>query len=143
MSKYYITAKTGCFIKSILCGFCTSFEREIDNQDLSCNIILPIGRNPKERAFINVDTTLLTQYTGIYKSVEKSRDKFRTVMDNGHLTLQDNGGSFKSELYPESLSDFFIKEDNLQIMFIKDKNEKVTGLSLFIDAKKIRFKKKK
>jgi hypothetical protein len=142
-SKYYIAAKTGCFIKRILCGSCTSFEGEIDNQDLNCNTILPIDRNPKERAYIYVDPSLLTLYAGIYKSVEKSRDKFSIFMDNGHLTLQDNEGSFKSELYAESLLDFFLKEDNLQIEFIKDKIKRVTGLTLYLDAKEIRFKKKK
>jgi acetyl esterase/lipase len=143
MSKYYIAAKTGCFIKGILCESCCSFEREIDNQDLSCDIILPIDRNPEERAYINVDPSLLAQYAGIYKSVEKNRDKAIISLDNGYLILQDNEGSVKTELYPESPSDFFIREDNLQIMFIKDKNGKVFGLTVYIDAKELSFKKKK
>jgi hypothetical protein len=141
MSKYYIAAKTGCFIKSILCESCSSLVREIDNEDLNCDIVLPIDKNPQEKTYLKVDPSLLAQYTGIYKSIEKAKNKISITMKGGRLTCQDNSGNLNYELYPESSFDFFIKEDNLQIMFVKNKNT-VSGLTVFIDAKEINFKKK-
>jgi predicted esterase len=143
MSKYYIAAKTGCFIKSILCESCTSLVREIDNEDLNCDIVLPIDNNPQEKKHVKADPSILAQYIGIYKSIEKDRNNIIITMEGGHLICQDNSGNLNYELYPESPFDFFIKEDNLQIMFVKGINDTVSGLTVFIDAKEINFKKKK
>lgn len=143
MSKYYIAAKTGCFIKSILCESCTSLEREIDNEDLNCDNVLPIDKNPQEKTYVKVDPSILAKYTGIYNSIEKDRNKIIISMQGDHLTCQDKAGILNYVLYPESPFDFFIKEDNLQIMFITGVDDTVSGLTVFIDAKEINFEKKK
>lgn len=143
MSKYYIAAKTGCFIKSILCESCTSLEREIDNEDLNCDIVLPIDKSSQEKTYVKIDPSILAQFAGIYKSIEKDRNKIIVTMEGDHLICQDNSGYLNYELYSESPFDFFIKEDNLQIMFVKGLNDTVSGLTVFIDAKEINFKKKK
>lgn len=143
MSKYYITAKTGDFIKRILCDSCISFEREIDNLDLECESPLIIDKVPKKQTSINVDNSTLNQYVGQYKSIENGKDILSIILKNDELLLQSSEDGSNTRLFPESEIDFLIFEDNMQIMFIKNKRSKVTGLKVFIDAKEIGFKKKK
>jgi len=143
MSKYYITAKTGDFIKRILCDSCISFEREINNLDLECDDPLIIDKVPKKQIIINVDNSILNQYIGQYKSIENRKDILRIILKNNQLLLQSNEDGPNTILYPESEIDFLIFEDNMQIMFMKNDRSKVTGLKVFIDAKEINFKKKK
>lgn len=139
MTKYYISAKASCFIKSVLCEQCTSLEKEIDNHDLTCDNVLPFDRNPKERSHIKVDRSLFTLYVGSYTFVDEDGKKQKLILSNesGHLYVQDWKSGFKAELFPESEKDFFLKEENAQITFNIDKNEKVNGLTIFIDAKEI------
>jgi len=75
MSKYYIAAKTGCFIKRILCGSCISMEREIDNEDLTCDNVLASDEPSFERSGIQLDQSLLTQYVGEYRFVDEDGNK--------------------------------------------------------------------
>lgn len=139
MTKYYISAKTGCFIKRILCESCTSFEREIDNQDLSCDNVLPIDSTPKERAYINIDHSLITHYAGTYSSVDEEGKKHKLIIssESGHLYFLSKKNGFRAELFPESETDFFMREENAQISFNKGKNDQIIGLTFFIDANEI------
>lgn len=143
MSKYYITAKSGDFIKRILCDSCISFEREINNLDLECDSPLVIDKVPKKQTCINVDNSILNQFVGQYKSIENGKDILRIILKNDQLLLQSNEDGSPTRLYPESEIDFLIFEDNMQIMFMINDRSKVTGLKVFIDAKEIYFKKKK
>ncbi len=139
MSKYYIAAETSCFIKRILCGSCISLEREIDNESFDCNNPLPIDAVPVERTGIRVDQTLFTQYTGKYIFVDDDRKKqtLQIFYQGEHLILEFIEGGFKTELLPESEDNFFMKDDNAQISFNKNKNGRIDKLTLFIDAKEI------
>ena len=145
MTKYYVAAKTGCFIKRILCGSCISLEREIDNEDLTCDKVLAIDEPSFMRSGIKLDQSLFTQYVGEYRFVDEDGNKQVLFIhsESDQLVLQDKDSGFKVELFPESEKDFFIKEDNIQVTFNKDKKDKVKGLTLFIDAKVIYAKKKK
>jgi len=144
ISKYYIAEKTGCFIKRILCDSCNSFETEVDNQDLTCNNVLYLDKIPLNRTYIKLDPSIIAQYTGTYKTEGEQRNqKILIISENGHLFFQDKESEHKSELFAESENDFFLRDDNVQISFHMGKNENVTGLTFFIDAKEIHAKKKK
>jgi len=47
----------------------------------------------------------------------------------------------KIELCHESENDFYLRDDNVQVTFTKNKKGKVNGLTIFIDAKEINAKK--
>lgn len=145
MSKFYIAAKTGCFIKHIFCGSCNSSEWEIDNQDLACDNVLAIDRIPVNRPSMKLDPSILREYVGNYFTVGEDGVKrmFIVTIEDDHLFIQRDIDETKVELYPESEIDFFIKEANVQFSFNKNKNDKVTGLTFYMDAKETNGKKKK
>lgn len=145
MSKFYIAAKTGCFIKHIFCDSCHSLEREIDNQDLTCDEVLALDKIPINRPSIKLETSILREYSGKYITVGEDGEKrmFFITSEKDRLFIQRDIDETKVELYPESEIDFFIREANAQFSFNKNKNDKVTGLTFFIDAKEINGRKKK
>lgn len=145
MSKNYIVAKTGCFIKSIFCNECITLEREIDNQDNFCDNILPIDSLPIDRSCIKIDQSLLDQYVGQYSYVDENREKHKLIISpkGDHLLLQEEKSGFKTELFPESEKDFFDRDNNAQTSFYKNKNDKVLGMTIFMDAKERKVKKYK
>jgi predicted esterase len=144
MSKYYIAAKTGCFIKSILCGSCTTLEREINNQDLDCDNPLKVDIIPKKSHDIKIDTSLFAKYIGNYSFLDEGEKKKLSISnENGRLFIVANNGEVKWELFAESDKVFYTKEDNAQFTFNKGKNGEITGLTLYIDAKAINCKKKR
>ena len=151
ISKYYIAEQTGCFFKSILCNSCNSLETEVDNQNFSCHNVLSIDKSSYHRPHINLDSSLFAQYIGTYKTVDfknaykgEGRNlKLIVRSENGHLYIHEKKGEFKGELFAESENDFFLRDDNMQVTFNKNKKGQVNGLTFFIDAKEINAKKKK
>jgi predicted esterase len=140
ISKYYIAEQTGCFLKSILCNSCNSLETEVDNENINCSITNAMDKLPKQKSSIELDQSIIKEYEGVYK-IEK--EKIVIISENGHLFIKDSDDGINTELFPESESDFFLKEDNIQFSFNKNVKGQISGLTLFIDAKEINFKKKK
>jgi serine-type D-Ala-D-Ala carboxypeptidase/endopeptidase len=82
---------------------------------------------PKERAVIKVDPKLYDAYTGRYALAP---NVFFTVKRQGdRLMVQLTGQTFL-EVFPESETDFFYREVDAQLTFVKDQAGEVTGLIL-------------
>ncbi len=138
ISKYYIAEQTGCFLKSILCNSCNSFETEVDNETINCSSSLDWDKLPKQRLYIELNQSIIKEYAGVYK-IEK--EKIVIGIENGQLFIKESDNGINTELFPESQSDFFLKEDNIQFSFNKNSKGQIDGLTLFIDAKEINAKK--
>ncbi len=131
-------------MKSILFNSYNSLETEVDNQNYSCIYVLPIDEYPFHRNHINLDSPIIAQYTGKFKTQGEQRNQeILIVLENSNLFIQDKKSEYIAELFAESEKDFFLRDDNAQISFRRSKNDKVSGLTLYIDAKQINAKKRK
>lgn len=82
---------------------------------------------PKERIAIALDQKILEKYTGEYQI--GTNIVIAITLEDGKLMGQ-LGGQGKFSLLPESETEFFSKDVNAQIVFIKDPNGQVTGFTL-------------
>ena len=80
------------------------------------------------RSYIKLEPSIISQYAEIYKT---KGEKNKIVLENGHLFIIDEQNGFKAELYPESETDFFLRDDNIQFTFNKNKKGQVKGLTFF------------
>ena len=144
MSKYYIAAKASCFIKSIFCGSCYQLEREINNKDITCDLPSRGDSTLWVRNFKPLNIILNKQFNGEFRYLDEDRNErvLNVSSENGHLFLCEKGDTEKTELFPESENDFYIKDFNAQISFNLDVHRKVIGLRYYIDAQEIFAKKK-
>ncbi len=144
MSKYYIAAKASCFIKSIFCGSCYQLEREINNKDITCDLPSRGDSTLWVRNFKPLNIILNKQFNGEFRYLDEDRNERVLIVssENGHLFFCEKGDTEKTELFPESENDFYIKDFNAQISFNLDVHRKVIGLRYYIDAQEIFAKKK-
>lgn len=92
----------------------------------------------KVRKEIKLDAKILRQYTGKY---ELQPGFILTVtLENDRLFTQATGQQ-KVEIFPESETGFFLKVVDAQITFTKDKDGKVTGLTLHQGGRDLPAKK--
>lgn len=82
---------------------------------------------PKERIVITLDQKILEKYTGEYQI--GTNIVIAITLEDGKLMGQ-LGGQGKFSLLPESETEFFSKDVNAQIVFIRDPNGQVTGFTL-------------
>jgi uncharacterized protein YneR len=96
---------------------------------------LPTGR--KE---IALDPALYDQYAGEYELAPG----FSIVVtkEDNKLMIQATGQE-KTEIFPESETNFFLKVVDAQIEFVKDSSGKVTGLILYQGGQKLQAKRAK
>ncbi len=81
-----------------------------------------------DRIAIEVDPKILDEYVGIY---ELSPGIFRYVTRlGGHLFLQRTGGP-KFEIYPETETDFFIKNIRIHLTFVRENSGKIGRMILW------------
>jgi CubicO group peptidase (beta-lactamase class C family) len=82
----------------------------------------------KERVAIKVDPKILDAYVGVYQI---NADTFRTVTKIGDRLFMQRTGGPKREILPESETDFFIKDTNAHLTFVKDATGKVIHIVLY------------
>lgn len=82
---------------------------------------------PKERKIIALDQKILEKYVGEYQV--GTNVVIAVTLEGGKLMGQ-LGGQGKFSLLPESETDFFSKDVNAQIVFVKDAQGQVTGFIL-------------
>ncbi len=82
---------------------------------------------PKERKAISLDPKIMEKYVGEYQI--GTNIIIAITLDNGNLMGQ-LGGQGKFALLPESETEFFSKDVNAQIVFVKDAAGVVTGFNL-------------
>ncbi len=82
---------------------------------------------PKERKAISLDPKIMEKYVGEYQI--GTNIIIAITLDNGNLMGQ-LGGQGKFALLPESETEFFSKDVNAQMVFVKDAAGVVTGFNL-------------
>ncbi len=82
---------------------------------------------PKERKIISLDQKVMEKYVGEYQI--GTNIMVAITLENGKLMGQ-LGGQGKFSLAPESETEFYSKDVNAQIVFIKDAAGLVTGFAL-------------
>lgn len=81
---------------------------------------------PHERKAIALPPSLLTSYVGEYKT-RQPKGTFVITIENGKLFSRRNSEA-RVEMFPESESRFFLKNEDIQFTFLKDAKGVTTGL---------------
>jgi CubicO group peptidase (beta-lactamase class C family) len=93
---------------------------------------------PIEHKEAKIDPKILDPYVGQY---ELEGTVYTVTKENDRLTIQETEGR-KKDLFPESETKFFFKDDDALISFVKDASGKVTHMILHdshdYEAKKIK-----
>jgi hypothetical protein len=96
-------------------------------------------RRKNARIIVRVDPEVLQAYVGQYQYEEPPSRIFR-VSREGDRLFADIPKDFKSELFAESESKFFLKTAPRQLIFIKDGGQ-VTRIDMVIDGEVFRAKR--
>jgi len=91
-------------------------------------LVPPSALPPKKRTAIDLPATALPPYVGLYELAQGVTIDV-TTRDEALYAKSSNGGD-AVRLWPESTTDFFIKEADLQVTFTRDATGKATGLVL-------------
>lgn len=107
----------------VLNNYCDRFSTSRVSNGLAAIVFGEKYELPKKRLAVSVDPAIYDQYIGKYRVTE---DFIITITkDNNRLFAQG-----KHELYPESETEFFHKDIDIQLSFFKDKDGKITQLIL-------------
>jgi CubicO group peptidase (beta-lactamase class C family) len=82
---------------------------------------------PKQRTAIELPANVLARYVGVYQLAPEF--SIEVTMNSGALSAKATGQE-AFRLWPESETDFFLKEIDAQITFVRDAQGGVTGLVL-------------
>jgi hypothetical protein len=88
----------------------------------------PTALPPKRRTSIDLPASALSRYVGAYELAKGL--ELDVAMHDGALFVQPSTGGAAVRLWPESASDFFVKEVDAQITFTRNAGGEVTGLVL-------------
>jgi hypothetical protein len=88
------------------------------------DMVPPSALPPRARAAIELPASALARYVGVYQ-LDESR-QLDVTMHDGALFAHSTGGA-TVRLWPESGTDFFIKEIDVQLTFTRDASGAVTG----------------
>ena len=91
-------------------------------------MVPPSALPPKRRTAIELPATAVAPYAGVYELA--SGLSFEVTVRDGALYIKPNTGGEVVRLWPETRSDFFVKEADAQITFTRDGGGAVTGLVL-------------
>jgi hypothetical protein len=89
-------------------------------------MVPPSALPPKQRTAIELPASALTGYVGVYEFAPGW--ELRVTTQNGALYGVSSLGGSPVRLWPESATDFFLKETDAQLGFIRDASGVVTGL---------------
>jgi CubicO group peptidase (beta-lactamase class C family) len=81
---------------------------------------------PKERRAITLASSVLDKYAGQYQ-VQLPAVSYTISIENGKLMVLESGYP-KAEMFAESETKFFLKNEDIQFTFVKDPSGAVTGL---------------
>ncbi len=93
---------------------------------------------PAEKKEITLSSEILKQYVGVY---ELRPNFLIEITVRGNKIFGVASGQPEVELFPSSNTDFFLKVVEAEIVFNKDEQGKVTGLTLFQNGRKVFGKK--
>lgn len=91
-------------------------------------LVPPSALPPKQRTAIELPASALSQFVGAYELALGL--ELVVTMRDGALAVRSTAGGDAVRLWPESASDFFVKEADAQITFTRNPRGIVTGLVL-------------
>lgn len=91
-------------------------------------MVPPSALPPRQRTAVELSASTLTPYAGVYEL--SPGIEFHITMVNGGLMIRSTSGGPPVRLWPESNTDFFVKEVDAQVTFMRDANGTVSGLVL-------------
>ena len=91
-------------------------------------LVPPSALPPKQRTAVALPASALAPYAGVYQLAPGFEVEV-TLRDEALFARSNNGGA-PARLWPESPSDFFLKEADAQVTFVRDARGMVTGLVL-------------
>jgi hypothetical protein len=91
-------------------------------------LVPPSALPPPRRTAIDLPASDLTSYAGVYEISAGLRLEM-TARDGGLYVTSSMGGP-PVRIWPESKTEFFVKEADARISFVRDASGKVTGLVL-------------
>lgn len=91
-------------------------------------MVPPSALPPRPRTAIELPASALSKYLGLYEIVPGL--EFDVTLGEGALFVRPTMGGPTVRLWPESTSDFFVKEAEAQITFARDASGNVSGLVL-------------
>lgn len=91
---------------------------------------------PVERALAKVNPEIFKNYAGEYEV----NGKVTISIENGKVYLQPPGGP-KMELHPSSETEFFALTENIRIVFTRDEQGAVSGLTAHFGSRSLNGKK--
>jgi len=89
-------------------------------------IVPPSALPPKKRTAIDLPATALPPYVGLYELAQGVTIDVTTR--DGALYAKSSNGGDAVRLWPETNTDFFVKEADVQVSFTRDATGTVTGL---------------
>ena len=89
-------------------------------------MVPPSALPPKRRIAIDLPASALSPYVGLYEMAPGLGHD--VTMSNGLLFIRSTMGGPAVRLWPESRSDFFVKEVDAQVTFTRDRDGIITGL---------------
>jgi uncharacterized damage-inducible protein DinB len=91
-------------------------------------MVPPSALPPKQRTSIDLPASALSRYVGAYELAQGW--ELVVTMRDAELFVQSSSGGGTVRLWPESTTDFFVKEVDAQVTFTRNANGEVTGLVL-------------
>ena len=91
-------------------------------------LVPPSALPPRQRVAIELPASALSPYVGVYQL--GAGLEIHVTMRDGVLLGRSTAGGAPARLWPESATDFFLKEVDAQITFTRDARGAVTGLVL-------------
>jgi uncharacterized protein DUF3471 len=89
-------------------------------------LVPPSALPPKKRTAIDLPATALPPYVGVYELAQGVT--IDVTMRDGALYAKSSNGGNAVRLWPETKTDFFVKEADVQVSFTRDAAGTVTGL---------------
>ena len=91
-------------------------------------MVPPSALPPRARAVIDLPVTALSPYVGVYQLTPDVQ--LDVTMRDGALFVRSSGGGAAVRLWPETNTNFFVKEVDAQVAFTRGAGGAVTGLVL-------------
>jgi Domain of unknown function (DUF3471) len=101
---------------------------QLSNYMRLLGMVPPSALPPTARTVIELPAVALTPYVGVYELVPGF--ELDVTLRNGALFVTSSAGGAPVRLWPESNNDFFVKEVEAQVTFVRDTTGAVSGLVL-------------
>lgn len=107
--------------RALVLRFTNTYVKQAKGWRLAAGQLTTLSR---ERAAIKVDPKIFDDYIGQYRHPS---GRLRNILREGDRIMTESGGQ-KLELFPAAIDQFFLKEADVMLVFVKDSQGKVIRL---------------